>query len=593
MRKYVVLFLIILVFICSGCTVHKDSVDDNHLLEKPAVYQLDGEWRMYPSQLLEPSEIHQGDGIQVYAPLSFERWLGDEQGYATFYKVIELDPVYIDQLMSVYSQYMYTAYKLYIDGQLVMQAGQVGEDKQHSIPEMQAKLGYFQPKQSNIELVLQISNFHHQQGGVNNDFVIGTVENASNYYHYQLYNMFLQIGSIVIMGVFAILVSILARGQILFFVYGFFCLLMAMRALFSGTIFANVLLPELSWLAITRMEYLITEWVSIVYLISIYLLYRDKYLKYILYFATTLAVILTIITLFTEVSTFQFWFRWMFMICIPILFYTMLLPFVRLRRKNLLGLWLVAGSLLMLAAVVNDYLVSLDLIASKEMALYGALALVICQAIYVSCSYTNELKRSKYLIEELQMLTDTMDEKVQQSMQDVIKSNEQLQQEIWIDGLTKTYNRKYFSEKFETLFLKGENIGLILIDIDDFKRFNDTYGHVAGDKLLVELVQVANEQIPHNGFLARYGGEEFAVVLEDSSKQQTLDVATAIRRAVEAMGIQHKNASNNKKILTVSLGVSFMKHRKQYKKPIDFIKQADNALYRAKNNGRNQVGVLK
>jgi len=593
MRKYVVLFLIILVFICSGCTIHKESVDDNYLLEKPAVYQLDGEWRMFPSQLLEPNEIQKGDGIQVYAPLSFERWLGDEQGYATFYKVIELDPVYIDQLMSVYSQYMYTAFKLYIDGQLVMQAGQVGEDKQHSIPEMQAKLGYFQPKQSNIELVLQISNFHHQQGGVNNDFVIGTVENASHYYHYQLYNMFLQIGSIVIMGVFAILVSILARGQILFFVYGFFCLLMAMRALFSGTIFANVLLPELSWLAITRMEYLITEWVSIVYLISIYLLYRDKYLKYILYFATTLAVILTIITLFTEVSTFQFWFRWMFMICIPILFYTMLLPFVRLRRKNLLGLWLVAGSLLMLAAVVNDYLVSLDLIASKEMALYGALALVICQAIYVSCSYTNELKRSKHLIEELQMLTDTMDEKVQQSMQDVIKSNEQLQQEIWIDGLTKTYNRKYFSEQFETLFLKGENIGLILIDIDDFKRFNDTYGHVAGDKLLVELVQVANEQVPRNGFLARYGGEEFVVVLADSSKQQTLDVATAIRRAVEAMGIEHKNASNSKKILTVSLGVSFMKHRKQYKKPIDFIKAADNALYRAKNNGRNQVGVLR
>jgi len=593
MRKYVVLFLIILVFICSGCTVHKDSVDDNHLLEKRAVYQLDGEWRMYPSQLLEPNEIQKGDGIQVYAPLSFERWLGDEQGYATFYKVIELDPVYIDQLMSVYSQYMYTAFKLYIDGQLVMQAGQVGEDKQHSIPEMQAKLGYFQPKQSNIELVLQISNFHHQQGGVNNDFVIGTVENASSYYHYQLYNMFLQIGSIIIMGVFAILVSILARGQTLFFVYGSFCLLMAMRALFSGTIFANVLLPDVSWLAITRMEYLITEWVSVVYLVSIYLLYRDKLLKYILYFATTLAVILTVITLFTEVSTFQFWFRWMYMICIPILFYTMLLPFLRLRKKNLLGLWLVAGSLLMLAAVVNDYLVSLDLIVSKEIALYGALALVICQAIYVSYSYTNELKRSKHLIEELQMLTDTMDEKVQQSMQDVIKSNEQLQQEIWIDGLTKVYNRKYFTEQFETLFLKGENIGLILIDIDDFKRFNDTYGHVAGDKLLVELVQVANEQVPRNGFLARYGGEEFVVVLADSSKQQTLDVATAIRRAVEAMGIEHNNASNSKKILTVSLGVSFMKHCKQYKKPLDFIKAADNALYRAKNNGRNQVGVLK
>src|SRR5690606_28608863 len=156
---------------------------------------------------------------------------------------------------------------------------------------------------------------------------------------------------------------------------------------------------------------------------------------------------------------------------------------------------------------------SLDLIASKEMAMYGALALVICQAVFVSYSYTNELKRSEHLNEELQMLNDTMDEKVQQSMQDVIKSNEQLQQEIWIDGLTKIYNRKYFTEQFDKLFQTGENIGLILIDIDDFKRFNDTYGHVAGDKLLYELAQTVDAQMPANGFFARYGGEEFAVVL--------------------------------------------------------------------------------
>jgi hypothetical protein len=521
MRRLLSVCLLIFILVCSGCSVDKDSVDRIQTSSEPTVYQLDGQWEMYAYQLLEPTEIGGAKGVYVNTPLSFQQVLGNENGYATFYKQIDIDRM--DEVMSVYSQYMYTAYKLYIDGELILQAGQVGQDKQQSKPEMKAKIGYFIPQQETVEIVLQISNFHHQQGGVNNDFVIGTVADVADYYHFQLYNMFFQMGSIIIMGLFAILVSILARGQPLFFTFGCFCLLMALRALFSGTIFATVLLPEASWLTITRMEYLITEWVSVVYLISIYLLYRDTILKFTLYLATLLAIVLTVITLFTEVSNFQLWFKWLYMLVIPTLCYTFLLPVIRLRKNELLAVWLVVGSMLMLVAVVNDYMVALNVIASREMAMYGALLLVVCQAIFVSYSYTNELKRSKYLNYALKTLNDTLEEKVQESVQDVLKTNEQLQQQIWIDGLTSIYNRKYFSEQFDKLFYEGHNIGLILIDIDDFKKFNDFYGHVEGDKLLYEFAQAANMQVPANGFFARYGGEEFAVVLWDSTKKQCLD----------------------------------------------------------------------
>lgn len=595
MRLLLSICLLISILVISGCSLEKASVSKAHAPSAEMVYQLDGQWQMYAYQLLQPAELaqlEQHQAVTVDWPLSFQPLLGETNGYATFYKQVKIDPAFVDEIMGIYSQYMYTAYKLYIDGQLVLEGGQVGSTKEQSKPEMQAKIGYFIPQKDTVELLLQISNFHHQQGGVNNDLIIGTMKDVTDYYHYQQYNMFFQLGSIMIMAIFAMLVSILTKGQPLFLAFGCFCLLMALRALFSGTIFATSWLPDASWLTITRIEYLITEWVSVTYLISLYLLYRDKVLKWTLYAATAITCVLTIVTLLTEVSTFQAWFKWLFIIVIPCFCYTLILPIIRLRQNSSLAIWLVIGSLLMLGAVVNDYLIAQNMLNSREMATYGALAFVVCQVIFVSNSYSKELLRTKQLNNELQNLNRTLDQKVQESVQDVLTMNEQLQQQVWVDGLMHIYNRKYFNEQFEAMFYSQKNIGLILIDIDDFKKFNDYYGHVAGDKLLKKFAQAANKQVPSNGFLARYGGEEFAVVLSDSSNEQCLEVATALCKAVESLQIQHEQATSGKKIVTVSVGAVFLKKRNSYSKPLDAIQAADQALYRAKHNGRNQVFML-
>lgn len=590
MRRLIYFFLVGAILLLSGCGVKKEFIQDSMQTTEQAVYQIDGEWEMFKQQLVSPEEIEHYSPQRISTPLSFQSLWGESNGYATFHKKIAIDRMQVNQSLAVYSQYMYTAYRLYIDGELVLQVGEVGPTKEESKPEMRAKIGYFTPKESEIDIVLQISNFHHQQGGVNNDFVIGSVENVTNYYHYQQYQLFSQIGILIIIGISATVFALLARKQYLFLGFGVFCFLMALRGLFAGNIFITTIFPNMSWLMTTRIEYLITNWLSVLCVLTVYLLYQDRILKWMFYTILSAVCVLTVITLTTEVATFQFYFKWIFLLVIPVFVYMLFLLWKRAFRKDYTATWLMIGCFLMVATVINDYLVAQNLLPTGQLAMYGATAFVFCQVIATSYSYATELQRAKYLNNELQLLNRTLDDKVQKSTQELLEVNEHLQQQVWMDGLTKVYNRQYFNEQCEKLLSHGINIGLILMDIDRFKAYNDYYGHVKGDAILHTVAQKALQQVPANGFLARYGGEEFAVVLTDTTQAQCLEVAETIRQAVEREGIEHEVVES--KIVTTSAGVIFATCLNNYAKITDFIDAADRALYKAKKQGRNQVVMM-
>ncbi|WP_042473556.1 sensor domain-containing diguanylate cyclase [Bacillus ndiopicus] len=589
MRRFICFFLLAVLFVISGCGGNKEAIQQTIPMTEQTVYQLDGEWEMYPQRLLSPEEIGQYSPSIVPAPLSFQKLWGDANGYATFHKQITLDAQQVNENMAIYSQYMYTAYRLYIDGQLVLQGGQVGKTKQQSKPEMSAKIGYFTPKNKTLNIVLQISNFHHQQGGVNNDLVIGSPQDVTNYYHYQHYQLFFQIGILFIIGVFGILFALLAKKQYLFLVFGIFCFLMVLRGLFAGNIFIATICPSMSWLTITRIEYLITEWLSVVSVLMIYLLYRDRILKWMFFVILTTVCMLSVITLVTEVAVFQAYFMRVFLLVVPIFFYMLFLLIKQTLQKDFTAIWLMIGSFLMFITVINDYLVAQNLLSTGQLAMYGATIFGVCQVIATSHSYAKELQRTKYLNNELQILNHSLDAKVKKSMQDILEMNKRLQQQAWKDGLTQVYNRQYFNDQCEGVFPEGTNMGLILMDIDEYKAYNDCYGHVAGDAILYTFAQTALQQVPPNGFLARYGGEEFAILLTSTTKAQCFEVGEAVRQAIEKMNIEHKMAEN--KIITISAGIVFAQNLSDYAKITDFIDAADQALYKAKAEGRNQVVI--
>ncbi len=171
--------------------------------------------------------------------------------------------------------------------------------------------------------------------------------------------------------------------------------------------------------------------------------------------------------------------------------------------------------------------------------------------------------------------------------------SDRLSREALVDGLTGIYNRKYFDDKLRAELERAQRsqtpVALVMFDVDSFKPYNDTYGHPAGDRVLVAIANAAREQINRaTDVLARYGGEEFAAVLPASDKVGAQLIAEKIRHAVELLAIPHA-ASSVAAHVTISLGVACHDPRDGYPGAQELLELADRALYVAKRNGRNQV----
>jgi diguanylate cyclase (GGDEF)-like protein len=164
------------------------------------------------------------------------------------------------------------------------------------------------------------------------------------------------------------------------------------------------------------------------------------------------------------------------------------------------------------------------------------------------------------------------------------------------DGLTGIQNRRMFDQHIDRVWQQavrdGERVAVLLADIDCFKDYNDRYGHQAGDECLravaVCLSQCARRPLD---FVARYGGEEFAVILYEASREYVAEVLTRIQRSIAELNIPHE-ASRVASRLTVSIGAAFIlpSSARTYE---GLIQLADEALYSAKEQGRNRVVVLE
>ncbi|MEJ2731570.1 MAG: GGDEF domain-containing response regulator, partial [Deltaproteobacteria bacterium] len=168
---------------------------------------------------------------------------------------------------------------------------------------------------------------------------------------------------------------------------------------------------------------------------------------------------------------------------------------------------------------------------------------------------------------------------------------QKLQKLATTDGLTKLYNSRSFYSQLELEVDRYNRykhpLSLLLLDIDNFKEFNDNFGHLEGDKVLVRFSQIIKSCLRTNDSAYRYGGEEFTVILPETNGDEAKTVAQRIRASLESekfRPIPDKNAK-----ITISIGVTQYFPKEELSA---FIRRADKAMYLSKKNGRNRVSVL-
>jgi diguanylate cyclase (GGDEF)-like protein len=212
---------------------------------------------------------------------------------------------------------------------------------------------------------------------------------------------------------------------------------------------------------------------------------------------------------------------------------------------------------------------------------------------------------SNFLAEKIRRRFYLLQLQEQTLVQELSQANEQLQKISRSDVLTGLYNRRHFHDYLANAWQRAEiskePVAVLMMDVDHFKPFNDHYGHQAGDECLKQVAMALEDNLRRPGdMVARYGGEEFVAVLPNTGPREALQAAARVRRGVEQLMMRHEY-SDAARVVTISIGIgvgssdtlsTLMPHNDQLGGAERLLACADQALYEAKNAGRNCVKLV-
>jgi diguanylate cyclase (GGDEF)-like protein len=208
-------------------------------------------------------------------------------------------------------------------------------------------------------------------------------------------------------------------------------------------------------------------------------------------------------------------------------------------------------------------------------------------------TYVNGVKTPEAILadgDKIQISSSTIFKFAQQDQIDNV-FHEELYKMAVVDALTGAHNKRYFEERmreeFSFAFRNQQPLSLIMFDVDHFKKFNDTYGHPAGDYVLRKISELAKQVVRTEDILCRYGGEEFAVILKATDSEGAAILAERLRKAIEESTFEFEG-----KVLhvTISIGVATLRGQNIHDWNT-LLKLADTLLYKSKNTGRNRVSA--
>jgi signal transduction histidine kinase len=450
-RVQVILIAVVILLLLSGCG-DRVRPDDGHAnrglidlrdadLSRSAV-RLNGEWEFYWRQLLAPTSDHDWQADQpmyIRLPHSWNGydWEGEKlpgQGYATFRLRLLLNEQYVGQIMALRLPTIFHAYQLWIDGVPHIEVGQVGTDRDSTMPSLATQLVYFQPQANEVELVLQVANFHHMRGGITKPIELGSGQLVSNRTILKTaYEIFVT-ASLFIIGAYHILLYLHRRKDATAIYFGLFTIMWGTRSLLVGEVLLTRMFPNFPWGIQIKIEYLVLYAGIHIFTLYFYHLFQDIAPRWLRLSSRYLAILFSIIVLVTPASVYtRTLLMYEIIIAIHMIYFVYSLIRAFLRRQEGAGLFLVV-SLITFASVLNDFLYYNEVSPIGNTSNLGLLIFTIAQMYLLSSRFakavSNEEKAARELAsanEQLQEINRSLEQKVEERTRELSLAHDDLQ----------------------------------------------------------------------------------------------------------------------------------------------------------------------
>lgn len=554
---------------------------------------LEGNWLFFEGEHLRPATLEEhmknNEGEVIYLPHK----LANTADFGTFTTEIKLSNDFIGKRMKFFVPFQFSAYKLYVNDRLTVQNGYMN----HSITQQNFDVKPLAPSfivtDTNLRVTLQIAGFKSVNGGLSKKIHFGSEKVISDKIDRTKFMQAFLVGIIILVGVIAMLIYMYKKHNRQFLAFSLFCFSSALWGLFTDSYLYTTFYDGFNWNTTTRITYILPLLVMMFYMWYISISFRNVLSKTLLAIFVGFIGALIVICLYVENGMYQQIYLYLNALLTPFYIYFLVKTAKNVNWKDKTEIFIIIGILLVFISAVRDmYLLATGIDGQKCTFITIAL-FIVAQSFLNSRRFAMQWIHIEKLNVELTELTESLDEKVKTRTKQLERNNEKLQSLAFLDGLTGVFNRHYFNKNLENLFNKnletGDAIGIFILDVDEFKNYNDYYGHVNGDRLLKKLVGIISEPLPKCAELTRYGGEEFAILLDHATEDKIRKLGEAMRKAVEDAQLEH--LGRKEQIVTISIGCVLMKNA-YFDEANEPLSKADEQLYISKNNGRNQFNFI-